>query len=207
MAVSALDQLKSQVAAGALTPGRRRGCPASSFKTAHVAFNELFEQGAAHSSVALLTPGREQQARRTWLASAGRAPLSQGGPAAAHGAGDHGVQATPVCDLVRISDPEWQRSSRPILSAIWEALLVSADHEKDAFASMVHHRAALLSMAPRSPLESRQTVSKQPDKGTVAAPIGNDHRRPSLTRSASSEPALCDSDKRLAGRQDAHQDG
>lgn len=46
---------------------------------------------------------------------------------------DNGLHSTPVCDLVRITDPEWQSVIEAYLGRNVEALLVEGDEEKDAF--------------------------------------------------------------------------
>lgn len=46
---------------------------------------------------------------------------------------DNGINATPVCDLVRITDPSWQPIIEAYLGRNVEALLVSKEHESAAF--------------------------------------------------------------------------
>ena len=46
---------------------------------------------------------------------------------------DNGINATPVCDLVRITDPLWQPIIEGYLGRNVEALLVSKEHESAAF--------------------------------------------------------------------------
>ncbi len=79
--------------------------------------------------------------------------------------GDHGVQATPVCDLVRIVDPEWQPVIESYLKRNMEALLVSADQEKDAFRIYRSLTGSQAVYGAKIAMESRQTISKRFEAG------------------------------------------
>ena len=210
VAVSALDQLKSQVAAGALTRDAAVAALRPALKTAHVAFNELFEQGSAlKRSLADAREGEQQAQENLARVRAGRAPLSQEVQRLLTELGDHGVQATPVCDLVRISDPEWQPVIEAYLKRNMEALLVSADHEKDAFRVYRGLTGPRAVYGAKIAMESRQTVGKQPDQGTVAALIDGDHPAAVAYLQRQFGDLRCaDSDKEaLAGQRTLTKDG
>ncbi len=56
--------------------------------------------------------------------------------------GDDGIQATPICDLVRIADPSWQPALEAYLGVHTEALLVPETRELDAIRLYREHRDA-----------------------------------------------------------------
>lgn len=104
-------------------------------RAAKLLSNEVFEEmqsvGRAQTAAeAELTEVRENQMR----IAKGKPPLE--GPAAAlkRVLANGGVDATPVCDLVRIDDPDWQSAIESYLGmSNMQALLVDEDDERKAF--------------------------------------------------------------------------
>lgn len=104
-------------------------------RAAKLLSNEVFEE--------MQSVGRAQNQAEAELASVrenleriakGKPPLD--GPAAAlkRILGNAGVNATPVCDLVRVDDPEWQPAIESYLGASnMQALLVDQTDERQAF--------------------------------------------------------------------------
>jgi len=110
-------------------------------------------RGVAHDSLSSLAPlhqavtgqlqslrnqlGEAQQAERTarnnqQRASAGKAELHPDVSRLRDYLADAGIEATPVCDLVRIVDPDWQPAVEAYLRRHVEALLIAPDQEEDA---------------------------------------------------------------------------
>jgi energy-coupling factor transporter ATP-binding protein EcfA2 len=176
IAVSALDQLKGQVADGTATRDGVVAALRPAVKTAHVAFNELFSQGGTLKRALDDARDAERQAKESLArVRAGRAPLSTEAQRLLTELGDHGVQATPVCDLVRIVDPEWQPVIESYLKRNMEALLVSADQEKDAFRIYRSLTGSQAVYGAKIAMESRQTISKRLEQGSVAELIDGDN--------------------------------
>lgn len=176
IAVSALDLLKGQVADSSATRDEVVTALRPALKTAQVAFNELFSQGGTLQR-AIEDARKAEQAAKENLArvKAGRAPLSSEAQRLLTELGDHGVQATPVCDLVRIVDPEWQPVIEAYLKRNMEALLVSTDQEKDAFRIYRSLTGSQAVYGAKIAMESRQTISKRFEQGSVAELIDGDN--------------------------------
>lgn len=175
-AIGALDHLKSQVIASNAT---REGVAAAlrpNLKLAQSAFSELFLQGG-NLTRSLVDARRDEKRAQEDLtrAQAGQARLSDEVRNLRMELSDKGIEATPVCDLVRIADPEWQPVIEAYLKRNVEALLVSTGQETDAFRiyrGLTGQRAVY---GAKIAMESRQTIGKQPERGTVAALIEGDH--------------------------------
>ncbi|WP_447754577.1 SbcC/MukB-like Walker B domain-containing protein [Pseudomonas nicosulfuronedens] len=65
--------------------------------------------------------------------SEGKAPLSPQTEKLINELKDHGLRPTPVCDLVKVSDAQWQPAIEAYLASNAEALLLPAEQEGDAF--------------------------------------------------------------------------
>ncbi|MCL2160864.1 MAG: hypothetical protein FWH56_03095 [Betaproteobacteria bacterium] len=140
------------------------------------AFNALFNQGGELQRQLDEARKEERQAKENLeRVRTGRSPLSPNVQRLLTELADHGVQATPVCDLVRILNPDWQPVIEAYLGRNMEALLVSADQEKEAFRiyrSLTGPRAVY---GAKIAMESRQSIGKRFEQGTVAELIdGND---------------------------------
>lgn len=176
LAVGALDQLRSQVAAGTVSREDAVTALRPALGTAHAAFNELFEQGGELKRNLAAAQKAELQAQEDMKrVRAGRAPLSSDVQRLLTELGDHGVQATPVCDLARVTDPDWQPVIEAYLKGNTEALLVSADQEKHAFRIYRGLTGPQAVYGAKIAMESRQAISKRFEQGTVAALIDGDH--------------------------------
>ena len=176
VAVAALDQLKVQVVAGTMSHADAVNALQPALKTASSAFTELFEQGSELKHKVAEAKKNEGQAKDNLArVRAGRAPLSSDVQRLLSELGDHGVHATPVCDLVRIVDPEWQPVMESYLGRNMEALLVSANQEKDAFRIYRGLRGAQTVYGAKIAMESRQALGRQPEHGAVSALIDGDY--------------------------------
>lgn len=179
-------------------------------KATQAAFNDLFRQGGglarkleeAKGSLALA----EADLQRV---KAGRAPLMHSTQRLLSELGDHGVQATPVCDLVQITDPNWQPVIEAYLGNGLEALLISAGQEDEAFRiyrGLTGPRAIYGAKIVR---ESHQETGGAPAPGTVAALItGDNPAAVTYLRRKLSDLRCAASDKEaLAGQRTLTQDG
>lgn len=210
VAVSVLDLLKGQVGDGSATRDEVVTALRPALKTVKVAFNELFSQGGTLKR-ALEDARKAEQAAKENLArvKAGRALLSSEAQRLLTELGDHGVQATPVCDLVRIADPEWQPVIEAYLKRNMEALLVSADQEKDAFRIYRGLTGSQAVYGAKIAMESRQTISKRFEQGSVAELIDGDNPAAVAYLQRQFGDLRCaDSDKEaLAGQRTLTKDG
>lgn len=135
-------------------------------RAAKLLSNELFEEmqsvGRSQTTAeAELAGVRENQER----IAKGKPPLD--GPAAAlkRVLANAGVDATPVCDLVRVDDPEWQPAIESYLGASnMQALLVDENDERKAF--RVSRQAGVYEAKVVMP--SKFSNRGSPRRGTVA---------------------------------------
>jgi len=135
-------------------------------RAAKLLSNEVFEEmqsvGRAQTTLeAELASVRENQER----IAKGKPPLD--GPAAAlkRVLANAGVDATPVCDLVRVDDPEWQPVIESYLTASnMQALLVDEADERKAF--RVSRHAGIYEA--KVVLPSKFSNRGSPRRGTVA---------------------------------------
>lgn len=171
-AASALEQLRSEVADGTATREVTEAALRPALKAAQAAFNELFSQGGTLKRSLDDAREAERQARENLKrVREGRPPLSPEVQRLLSELGDHGVQATPVSDLVRIVVPDWQPVIEAYLKRNMEALLVSADQEKEAF--RIYR--SLNVYGAKIAMESRQAIGKRFDQGSVAELIDGDN--------------------------------
>ncbi|HUX82156.1 MAG TPA: SbcC/MukB-like Walker B domain-containing protein [Halothiobacillus sp.] len=84
---------------------------------------------------------------------------------------NNGLNPTPVCDLVRVTDPEWQPVIETYLGRAVEALLVE---KKDEAAAFKIYRSKQI-YGPKVAMESRQNLNLVAAPGTVAELIEGDH--------------------------------
>jgi energy-coupling factor transporter ATP-binding protein EcfA2 len=179
-------------------------------KSAQAAFNDLFRQGSelarkleeAKESLALAEADMQR-------VKAGRAPLLQSTQRLLSELGDHGVQATPVCDLVRVTDSVWQPVIEAYLGNGLEALLVSAGQEDEAFRIYRGLTGPRAIYGAKIAQESRQDLDSAPAAGTVAALItGDNPAAVAYLRRKLGDLRCATSDKEaLAGQRTLTQDG
>jgi chromosome segregation protein len=103
-------------------------------KLANRIVNELFkDQRSIESQIA--TAQDEVNVKKGSLerAKAGRAAISEQAQKLVNEFKDHGLDPRPVCDLVRIADPDWQPVIEAYLGKNVEALLVGESDEATAF--------------------------------------------------------------------------
>lgn len=176
VAMSALDQMKSKVVDGTATRDGVLAAMRPVLKTAQAAFNALFGHGGTLKRALEDAREAERQANENLArVRSGRPPLLPEVQRLLTEMGDHGVQATPVCDLVRIVDPEWQPVIESYLKRNMEALLVSADQEKDAFRIYRGLTGSQAVYGAKIAMESRQTIGKRFEPGSVAELIDGDN--------------------------------
>ena len=119
---------------------------------------------------------QEQLARsRLSRVGEGRAPLSDAVERLRRALADEGIEATPVCDLVRILDPTWQSAIEAYLRQNVEALLVGATDETHAFEIYRREGRRLNIHGAKIAMASRQQLDRVPDKHSVAALITGDN--------------------------------
>lgn len=88
---------------------------------------------------------------------------------------DHGLHPIPVCDLVKITDQEWQPAIESYLKSNLQALLVEPNEEKEAFRiyrGMTGQRAVY---GAKIAMASRQNTERGAEPGSVAELIEGDH--------------------------------
>ena len=133
-------------------------------------YNESFElmrQSSSELHKAELEAEREQENKAR--VAKGRAPLEEGVFALQRALADAGISATPVCELVKVTDEAWQ----PVIEAFlgksnMQALLVDEADERKAFSI---YRAARVFEA-KIVMPSRFKDRTSPKAGTVAELIG-----------------------------------
>lgn len=84
---------------------------------------------------------------------------------------DEGIDATPVCDLVRIMDPQWQPALEAYLSIHVDALLVSQARELDAVRIYKEHKRARSIFRVKLALPSRGRPWVSRGGGKLAAQL------------------------------------
>jgi energy-coupling factor transporter ATP-binding protein EcfA2 len=105
--------------------------------------------------------GAEDNLKR---AKEGRSRLSNDVQVLLNGLRQHGLNPVPVCDLVRISDPNWQAVIEGYLGPHREALLAPAGEEEKSFE--VYRKTPLYGV--KLGMESRQKLGWRPKPGSVA---------------------------------------
>lgn len=151
-------------------------------RAAKLLSNELFEEmqsvGRAQTAAEAELAGVQENQERI---AKGKPPLE--GPAAAlkRALANAGVDATPVCDLVRVDDPDWQPAIESYLgTSNMQALLVDEADERKAF--RVSRQAAIYDAKVVMP--SKFSNRGSPRRGAVAELIsGNSAAAVSYLRS------------------------
>ncbi len=87
---------------------------------------------------------------------------------------EDGIEARPVCDLVRIDDPAWQPAIEAYLRSHVEALLVPAADEERAVRLVRSLQGSRAVYGVKLALSSHARVREKPDAGSVAALIDGD---------------------------------
>lgn len=127
---------------------------------------------------------RQLQESQEWLSDAqaalervkeGRAPLAPHVQRLQTELMDHGLHPIPVCDLVKITDADWQSSIESYLGINLQALLVSEDEEAEAFRIYRSLTGARAVYGAKLARESRQLLDHPVDQGSVAELIEGDH--------------------------------
>ena len=87
---------------------------------------------------------------------------------------EDGIEARPVCDLVRIADPAWQPAIEAYLRSHVEALLVPAADEERAVRLVRSLQGSRAVYGVKLALSSHARTREKPDAGSVAALIDGD---------------------------------
>jgi|CXWL01.1.fsa_nt_gi DNA repair exonuclease SbcCD ATPase subunit len=98
----------------------------------------------------------------------GRAPLAENVQRLMTELKDHGLHPTPVCDLVKITDADWQSSIESYLGINLQALLVSNAEEVDAFRIYRNLTGPRAVYGAKLARESRQQIGHPVEEGSVA---------------------------------------
>jgi energy-coupling factor transporter ATP-binding protein EcfA2 len=138
-------------------------------KTADAAFQRSMQAGSALETEideveALLRDARSGLER----AQQGKPALSDHVQRLVNALEDEGVQAQPVCDLVRITNPVWQSSIESFLSSNLEALLIRDDQEGKAFSVYRGLRGKMAVYGVKLVVEGKQRIGGAPERGSIA---------------------------------------
>ena len=178
-------------------------------KSAATLFGDLMEQGIELNRSLTAAKQQESQAKSNLeRVSTGRAPLSSQTQLLMSILNDRGIQSTPVCDLVKITDSAWQPVIESFLGRRSEALLVPRHHEKEAF-NIYRGIKGQDIYGAKLAMESRQPANLHPGKATVAALIeGKDPAAVAYLRRQFGELECAATDEEaLAGNRTMTQDG
>jgi len=145
-------------------------------KVAERAFTDLFNQGSALERN-LSDANESLKVAKAALSriQEGRAPLSPDVQRLLTELRDHGLNPVPVCDLVKVTDSAWQPVIEAYLGRNIEALLVSADEEKDAFRIYRGLTGQRAIYGAKIAMESRQSIGRSAEAGSVAELIEGNH--------------------------------
>lgn len=173
-AATAANNALSQTLAGETLPDKAELARVSrqSLKAATAAASELFlvRSGIARELTEARESIRAMEENRARVGG-GKAALDSNVAKLKGLLGDAGVDAVPVCDLVRIDDPAWQPVIEGYLGpANLQALLVNEDSEGEAFG--VYRRSAVYGAKVVMP--SRYEQRRSPPSGAVAELIRGD---------------------------------
>lgn len=109
-------------------------------------------------------------------ARAGQAPLSQGAQRLLTEFSNHGLSPVPVCDLVRVKDPDWQPVIEAYLGRNVEALLVNESDETRAYEIYRELRGARAVYGVKIAMASKYRGRERPAAGSVAELIEGDNQ-------------------------------
>lgn len=172
-ACAALDPLRAAILAGSASRDEVCVTMAQSARAADAAYNDLLkQQNAVRNALERALENEKIALEDLGRVKSGKAPLSEDAKRLLLDLRDAAVQATPVCDLVRVKDPEWQPVIEGYLRSNVEALLVANGDESDAFRVYREHRTVY---GVKIVMESREATGRTPKPGTVAALIEGDH--------------------------------
>lgn len=104
----------------------------------------------------------------------GRAPLTDNVQRLLTELKDHGLHPVPVCDLVKITDADWQSAIESYLGINLQALLVSEDEEAEAFRIYRNLTGPRAVYGAKIARENRQQVGQLVTPGSVAELIEGD---------------------------------
>lgn len=183
-------------------------CPA--LKVANNAFSTLFRQGGElHTDLEKARSSLQGLEDNLSRVQAGRPALSENTQRLLRALRDNGVQATPVCDLVRVADPEWQPVIEAYLKNNLEALLVSSGQEKEAFRTYRGLTGPQAVYGAKIAMESRQDLGRRFERGSVAELVdGDDQAAVAYLRRQFGDLRCASSDaEALAGQRTLTKDG
>lgn len=142
-------------------------------KSTSAALTSLFKVGGQIEHDLVEAKNEHKDAKEAQgRASQGKAPLSPHVQRLLTELRDQGLNPLPMCDLVKISEQEWQPVIESYLGPNLEALLVAADEEKRAFEI---YRGTRSIYGAKIVMGSRQKLGQSVERGTVAELIEGDH--------------------------------
>lgn len=145
-------------------------------KSASTAFTSLFKvSGQVEHSLAEAQKELKDAKEALGRSSQGKTPLSPHVQRLLTELRDQGLSPVPVCDLVKISEREWQPVIESYLGSNLEALLVAEHEEKRAFEIYRELSGPRAIYGAKIVMESRQKVERSFERGTVAELIEGDH--------------------------------
>jgi ABC-type Mn2+/Zn2+ transport system ATPase subunit len=151
-------------------------CLRPALKLASVAFTSLFKiRGQAVHDLAAAKQELKDAESASGRASQDKAPLSPHVQRLLTELRDQGLSPIPVCDLVTISEREWQPVIESYLGPNLEALLVAEHEEKRAFEIYRELSGPRAIYGAKIVMESRQKVERSFERGTVAELIKGVH--------------------------------
>lgn len=145
-------------------------------KSASNAFTSLFKvSGQVEHDLAEAQKELKDAKEALGRSNQGKAPLSSHVQRLLTELRDQGLSPIPVCDLVKISEREWQPVIESYLGSNLEALLVAEHEEKRAFEIYRGLSGPRAIYGAKIVMESRQKVDHPFERGTVAELIEGDH--------------------------------
>lgn len=145
-------------------------------KSASNAFTSLFKvSGQVEHDLAEAQKELKDAKEALGRSNQGKAPLSSHVQRLLTELRDQGLSPIPVCDLVKISEREWQPVIESYLGSNLEALLVAEHEEKRAFEIYRGLSGPRTIYGAKIVMESRQKVGHSFERGSVAELIEGDH--------------------------------
>lgn len=130
------------------------------------------QQNALDQAQQRARTARQNQAR----ISAGQAELRGDVVRLMNYLAEEGIEARPVCDLVQVKDPAWQRAIEAYLRSHVEALLIPAQHEQAAVRlyRSLHGSRSVYGVKLALGSQARANMETRPASDQVAALLGGD---------------------------------
>lgn len=163
----------SEKALTAVTPGTKRDEAVRllrpALKAISSALNELFRvRRQIENDLDQADKDLQDAKENLERSKKGRAPLEEHVQRLMRALKDKGLNPIPVCDLVRVTDPEWQPVIESYLAGNVQALLVPTGEEVDAFGIYRRLTGKEAVYGAKIARESRYLATRSPVAGSVA---------------------------------------